>query len=47
MITLRTLEGAWKCSLRLFLRLEWRLELILVISAVLLDGRGVYWVSLS
>lgn len=38
MITRRTLEGAWKCSLRLFLRLEWRWELIFVISAVFVDG---------
>lgn len=24
MITLRTLDGAWKCDLRDFLRAEWR-----------------------
>ena len=37
MIVLRTLEGAWKCALRCFLRLDERLVLIFVISAVL-DG---------
>jgi hypothetical protein len=42
MITRRTLEGALKCSLRLFLRLEWRWELIFVIAAVLWTGGG--WV---
>lgn len=45
MITRRTLEGAWKCSLRLFLRLEWRWELIFVISAVFVDGGGGWSVS--
>lgn len=35
MMTRRTLDGALKCSLRLFLRLECRLLLIFVILAVL------------
>jgi len=34
MITRRTLEGAEKCAFRAFLRLECRLELIFVMSAV-------------
>lgn len=42
MITRRTLEGALKCSLRDFLLLEWRWELIFVIAAVFVvdGGRG-------
>jgi hypothetical protein len=48
MITRRTLEGALKCSLRLFLRLEWRWELIFVIAAVLwTEGGGLSVSSLS
>jgi hypothetical protein len=38
MITRCTLEGALKCSLQLFLRLEWRWEFIFVIAAVLWVG---------
>lgn len=46
MITRRTLEGAWKCSLRLLLLLEWRWELIFVIAAVfVVDGGGGWSVS--
>lgn len=43
MITRRTLEGALKCSLRDFLLLLWRWELIFVIAAVLWTSR-VGWV---
>jgi hypothetical protein len=39
-ITRRTLEGALKCSLRDFLLLLWRWELIFVIAAVLWTVRG-------
>jgi hypothetical protein len=41
MITRLTLEGALKCSLRLFPLLEWRWELIFVIAAVLWTVRGL------
>lgn len=50
MITRRTLDGAWKCSLRLFLRLECRLVLIFVILAVVDEagpGAGSVLSSLS
>lgn len=40
MMTLRTLLGAWKCALRLFLRLEERLVLILVMVAATRGGCG-------
>jgi hypothetical protein len=40
MITRGTLKGALKCSLRLFLLLEWRCELIFVIAAVLWTVMG-------
>lgn len=40
MITRRTLEGAWKCDLRLFLRLELSEVLIFVIVLVRDEGGG-------